>query len=146
MSHPDKIHVKTAHKFNVTAERVYDCIMDVKKAKSFMFATPTGKMVKAEIDAKVGGGFVFVEKRPTGTAEHYGKYLTLNRPTQIAFQFAVQKDAPTGDLVTIDIKTLPQGCQVTLTHEMDAEFEHIAEKVEEGWDGILDGLGMALRK
>lgn len=140
-----KIKVSVKHRFNAKPETVYDTFMDPAKAKTFMFATMTGKMIKAEIDARVGGKFTFIDKRPTGTAEHYGEYLKLTRPTNITFRFAVQKDAPDGDEVSIDIAPLTKGCEVTLTHEMSADYEDLKERVEEGWDGILDGLGAALR-
>jgi uncharacterized protein YndB with AHSA1/START domain len=140
-----KIKVKAVHRYNVNAEAVYDTLLDPAKAKTFMFATPVGKMIRAEIDPKVGGGFLFVDRRPEGDAAHYGKYLKLERPKEMAFEFAVQKDAPNSDLVTIEIVSLPKGCEVTLTHEMNADFEHLKDRVLQGWDGILDGLGEALR-
>jgi uncharacterized protein YndB with AHSA1/START domain len=141
-----KIKVKAKHRFNVPAALVFDTFLDPKKAKKFMFATITGKMVVAEIDPKVGGRFTFVDRRPEGDAPHYGKYVEMAKPTRIAFEFAVQKDAPEADLVTIDILDLKQGCEVTLTHEISPDYAHLKERVQEGWDGILDGLGEALRK
>lgn len=140
-----KIKVQVSHRFNAPMERVFDTLMDVDKAKKFMFATLTGKMIRAEIDGKVGGSFVFIERRPTGDASHYGKYLRIDRPTHVAFEFTVQKDAPEGDLVTIDIAPLKQGCEVKLTHEVSADYAEFQERIEEGWDGILDGLGAQLR-
>lgn len=145
MSQPARIKVKCTHRYNVSPDRVFDTLMDPTKAKKFMFATLTGKMIKAEIDGKVGGHFVFVDRRPDGDAAHYGKYLAVERPTHVAFEFAVQKNAKESDKVTIDISPLPRGCQVTLTHEIKADYAHLQEQVHEGWDGILDGLGAALR-
>lgn len=141
----EKIKVKVSHRYNVTAERVFETLLDAEKAKTFMFATMTGKMIKAEIDAKPGGQFTFIERRPGGVAEHYGTYVKLEKPTLISFEFRVQKDAKESDLVTIDINPLKKGCEVTLTHEVKAEFEDLKERIEEGWDGILDDLGAALR-
>lgn len=140
-----KINVVTSHKYNAAPERIFETLLDPAKAKTFMFATATGKMIKAEIDAREGGSFTFIERRPGGDAEHYGKYLKIDKPKQIVFEFAVQKDAKEGDKVTIDILQLPKGCEVKLTHEISAEYEDLKERVEEGWDGILDGLGAALR-
>lgn len=142
---PGKIKVKVSHRYNVPAEKIFDTLLDPTKAKKFMFATLTGKMVKAEIDARVGGGFVFVDRRPEGDAAHYGRYLKLDRPSHVAFEFGMAKDLRESDLVTVDIASLKQGCEVTLTHEMKAEYAHLKERVEQGWDGILDGLGAELR-
>ncbi|NJL23955.1 MAG: SRPBCC domain-containing protein [Calothrix sp. SM1_5_4] len=146
MSQP-KVQIRSAHRFNVPAERIFDTFLDAEKAKTFMFTTLTGKMIRAEIDARVGGGFVFVERRPGGRAEHYGKFIVMERPHRLAFKFSVQEDAPDGDLVTVDIIPLAKGgCEVLLTHEVSAEFADLKESIEEGWDGILDGLGEALRQ
>ena len=145
MGQEAKVKVQATHRYNVPAERIYDTLLDPNKAKKFMFRTLTGKVVKAEIDAKIGGTFLFIEKRPSGEAEHYGEYIILERPKRVAFKFAVQKNAPESDLVTVDIIQLKQGCEVTLTHEIKKEFEHLSERVQEGWDGILEGLGEALR-
>lgn len=145
MTKPAKIKVQARHRYNASADRIYETLMDPNKAKKFMFSTLTGKMIKAEIEPKVGGGFTFIDRRPEGDAAHYGVYVALEKPKQIAFDFSVQKGSPESDRVTIDIVTLKQGCEVTLTHEMKKEFEHLEERVQEGWDGILDGLGSALR-
>jgi len=145
MGQEAKVKVVSVHRYNATAERIFDVLLDVEKAKRFMFRTLTGKVVRAEIDPREGGEFVFVERRPGGDAEHYGEYVTVQRPKKLAFRFAVQKNAPESDLVTIDVTPLKQGTEVTLTHEIKAEFGHLKDKVQEGWDGILDGLGEALR-
>lgn len=145
MSKDARIKVKSVHRYNVPAEKVFDTLLDPVKAAKFMFATLTGKMIKAEIDPKVGGKFLFVDRRQDGDAAHYGEYTQIDRPRKIAFKFAVQKDAKESDLVTIDIATLQQGCEVTLSHEVKAEYAHLQDRIQEGWDGILDGLGAALR-
>jgi uncharacterized protein YndB with AHSA1/START domain len=145
MGQSSKVKVQATHRYNVPAEKIFDTLLDPNKAKKFMFRTLTGKVVKAEIDPKEGGRFLFVERRPSGDAEHYGEYVTLERPKRLAFKFAVQKDAPEADLVTIVLTQLKQGTEVTLTHEIKAEFAHLSDRVQEGWDGILDGLGEALR-
>jgi uncharacterized protein YndB with AHSA1/START domain len=137
--------VIATHRYGVSAEKIYDTLLDVAKARNFMFRTVTGKVVKAEVDGRVGGGFVFVEKREGGQAEHYGEYVQLERPKVVAFRFSVQKNSPESDMVTIELKPLKQGTEVVLTHEIKAEYAHLSDRIQEGWDGILDGLGEALR-
>ena len=137
--------VTATFRYNVPAERIYETLLDPKKAKKFMFSTITGKMVRAEIDAREGGTFLFVDRRPEGDAAHYGKYLKLEPGRKIVFDFAVQKDAKDWDRVTIDIKALGKGCEVQLTHDLNEDYAHLKDQVRQGWDGILDGLGEALR-
>lgn len=146
MSKIKTIQVQSIHRFNASPEHVFETFLDPDKAKKFMFATSTGKMLRAEIDPKVGGKFAFIERRLGGDAEHYGEYLVLEKPKRIHFRFAVSKDTSGGDVVTIEISPLKQGCEVKLTHEVREDFAHLKERIQEGWDSILDGLGENLRR
>ena len=138
------VEVKVKLRYAAPAEKVFDAFLDPKKAGKFMFATVTGKMVKVEIDPKVGGKFLFLDRRPEGDAEHFGTYTEVERPKRIAFEFAVDRRATHGDPVSIDIKNLDRGCEVTLIHHMSADFADYKDKVELGWAGILDGLADTL--
>ncbi len=139
----EKVKAQVMRRFDLPPEKIFEAFLDPKKASKFMFATENGEMIKAEIDPKVGGSFLFVDRRPTGDASHYGTWIELIKPKKIKFTFAVQKEAE-GDPVTIDISPQGKGCKVTLTHEMDAKYANLREKVAEGWNGILAGLAMAL--
>lgn len=140
-----KIKIQSKHRYNVSAERIFDTLLDPTKARNFMFATLTGKMIKAEIDPKVGGKFLFVDRRPEGDAAHYGTYLEILRPKALTFEFAVQAHAQQRDRVEIQIDQLDKGCELTLTHEVNAEYAGLKKQIQAGWDGILDGLGVELR-
>ena len=136
------INVRVTRRFEASQERVFDALLDVEKAREFMFATPTGQMVRAEIDARVGGSFRFTDRRNGEDAEHTGKYLEINRPRRLAFTFSVDETA--GDRVIIDIVPVGKGCELTLTHEMKPEWAEYASRTEGGWRGILDGLAKTL--
>jgi uncharacterized protein YndB with AHSA1/START domain len=132
-------------RFDKSAERVFDAFLDPEKAGRFMFSTPTGQMVKVEIDARVGGRFNFVDRRAGEDVEHHGEYLELERPSRLVFTLSVPKYADEVDRVAIDI--VPEaggGCVLTLTHEMDAKFTDIKRQVEAGWADMLDGVAVVL--
>jgi len=49
--------------------------------------------VRAEIDARVGGAFVFV-RRDGEDIEHTGTYLAIDRPRRLVFTFACRNSRP----------------------------------------------------
>ena len=144
MAENETIKVKVSHRYPASQEKVFDAFLDPKKAGKFMFATSVGKMIKVELDPKVGGRFLFIERRPTGDAEHYGKFIEIERPRHLKFDFWVDKKATVGDPVTVEVMAVKNGCQVTLTHEMSAEYADYEDKVADGWTGILEKLFDAL--
>jgi uncharacterized protein YndB with AHSA1/START domain len=135
--------VRVTHRYDAAPERVFDAWLDPKLAGRFLFATPTGQMIKAEIDAKVGGHFNFTDRRPDmGDVEHVGTYLEIDRPRRLVFEFAVPKYEATRTRVTVEIVASGAGCELTLTH--DGVFESYVTQTQHGWGMILDGLAKAL--
>jgi uncharacterized protein (TIGR02246 family) len=138
---PKTIQARVTRRFAASAERVFDAFLDPAKAGRFMFTTPTGQMVRVEIDPRVGGRFNFVDRRDGEDVEHSGEYLEIDRPRRLVFTISVPKYSQNVDRVTIDITALASGCELTLVHEMGAEFAEMRPRTEAGWAGILDGLG-----
>jgi uncharacterized protein YndB with AHSA1/START domain len=136
--------VRVTHRFSATPERVFDAWLDPEKARHFFFATPTGQMVRAEINARVGGKFVMVDRRDGEDIEHTGEYLEIDRPRLLVFKFAVPKYSPNVDRVTIEIVPLETGCELTLTQEMKPEFAEYKSRSEKGWKTILEALDAAI--
>lgn len=144
MSTKPPVIVRVVRRFGASPERVFDAWFDPERAGRWMFATPTGEMVRVEIDARVGGSFCFVDRRDGEDVEHVGEYLEIDRPRRLVFTFAVAKYSQTADRVTVDIVPLESGCELTLTHEMNPDYAEYADRAESGWAGILDGLARSL--
>ena len=128
------------HSFTAAPERVFDAWLDPAIARRFLFATPTGEMIRAEVDARVGGKFNFVDRRPDmGDVLHTGEYLEIDRPRRLAFTFAVPQFDPDFTTVVIELAPTPGGgCDVTLTQtNVAAEW---ADRSKEGWGMILGWL------
>jgi uncharacterized protein YndB with AHSA1/START domain len=142
MSEATPVTVRVTCRFDAPPERVFDAWLDPKIAAKFLFATPSGRMVRAEIDARVGGKFAFVDRRDGEDIEHVGDYLDIDRPRRLAFTFAVPKFSSQSTSVSIDIVPDDAGCAVTLTHA--GVLPDYASRTEEGWTRILDGLAAAL--
>jgi uncharacterized protein YndB with AHSA1/START domain len=135
--------VRATHHYDASPEKVFDAWLDPAIAGRFLFATPTGQMVKAEIDACVGGKFNFTDRRPDmGDVEHVGTYLEIDRPRRLVFDFAVPKYEATLTRITLDFAPSGAGTDLTLTHE--GVFEEYVKQTEQGWGMILDSLARAL--
>jgi uncharacterized protein YndB with AHSA1/START domain len=135
--------VRVTHRYDAAPERVFDAWLDPKTAARFFFATPTGQMIKAEIDPRVGGAFTFVDRRPDmGDVEHVGTFLEIDRPRRLVFEFAVPAYEPTRTRITLDFAPDGAGTALTLTHE--GVFEEYLQQTQHGWGMILGELEKAL--
>jgi uncharacterized protein YndB with AHSA1/START domain len=130
--------VRVTQRFAATAERVYDAFLAPDKAAKFLFATPTGRIVRCDIDPRVGGAFSIVDRRGGEDVAHDGTYVELERPRRIVFTFVVKKYSNEPSTVTIDIRPLPHGCELTLTHDIPAAFAAFEDRTRSGWTAILD--------
>jgi uncharacterized protein YndB with AHSA1/START domain len=128
--------------FAAPAERVFDAWLDPALAPHFLFATPDGEMIRCEIDARVGGRALIVERRASGDAHHRLKFEIVERPTRLVFLFSADP-AEDGEWtrVSIDIAPKASGCTLTLTHEMDPQWAAYEAQTRSGWTMILDSLG-----
>lgn len=138
--------VRITRRFSASAERVFDAWLDAKTAGEWLFATPTGRMVRVEIDPRVGGSFTIVERRDGEDVAHIGRYLEIDRPRRLVFEFGFPNpsESPELDRVTVEIVQQGTGCELTLTHELKPEWKDYAGRTESGWTGILEGLAAAL--
>jgi uncharacterized protein YndB with AHSA1/START domain len=129
--------VRLTHRFSASAERVYDAFLDPEQARKFLFATSTGTIVRCEIDARVGGSFIIVDRRDGEDVLHTGTYRELERPRRIVFMLSVPKYSSDASKVTLVLTPLSKGCELTLTHEGKTERADTRQSTE-GWLGILE--------
>ena len=137
--------LRVERRFAASAERVFDAWLDPAIARAWLFAAAGGRIVRAETDPRVGGRFVFVDRRDGGDVEHVGEYLEIDRPRRLAFTFGVPAFGPEFDVVTIDIVEDGDGCRLTLTHAMTpAIHAEWSERTREGWTTMLAALAATL--
>jgi uncharacterized protein YndB with AHSA1/START domain len=134
--------LRLSRHFNASPERVFNAWLDPQTAGQWLFATPTGKMMRVEIDARVGGKFLLV-RHDEDDVEHIGEYLEIDRPRRLSFSFRVPKYSLENTRVTIDIVPSGEGCELTLTHE--AVLPEWIDRTREGWTMILDNLSDGLQ-
>lgn len=146
MTDNQTVPLTVTRRFATSAGQVFDAWLDPTLARRFLFATPAGEVVRCEIDARVGGGFVITDRRDGEDVEHVGRWLEIDRPRRLAFAFSVptyDADAdPEATPVVVEIR--PDGadaCELTLTHSVWPEY---LEQSRGGWAKILDGLEASL--
>ena len=141
----ERVTVRVSRRFEAPPERVFDAWLDPRSAGRWLFATPEGEMVRVEIDARVGGRFVFVDRRAGEEVEHTGEYLEIDRPGRLAFSFVVPKFSTEPSRIRVDLVPAasdPGSTLLSLAH--DGVFAEFAGRTEEGWKGILGGLERSL--
>jgi uncharacterized protein YndB with AHSA1/START domain len=136
--------VRVTRRFDATPERVFDAWLDPATAGRWLFATADGQMQRVQIEARVGGHYAIVERRPNGDAEHFGRYLEIDRPRRLVFTLAMEEDAEQGDRITVEIAADGDGSLLTLTHEMAPENAEYAKPAESGWTMVLAALARQL--
>ncbi len=143
MTTASPVQVRVGRRFEAPAERVFDAWLDPATAGRWLFATTEGEMKKVEIDARIGGGFTIVERRGDQDAFHSGRFVELDRPRRLAFDFATDAES---DPTRVEVAIEPEGngCELVLAHEIPPEWAAWAERTREGWARILAGLSSQL--
>jgi uncharacterized protein YndB with AHSA1/START domain len=135
------VSVRVTRRFSAPAERVFDAWLDPSKARQW-FGPGLGDMVRAEIDARVGGSFWLVQRRGDVDVAHTGEYLQIDRPRRLAFTWRMLPE-PDTSRVTVEIVPQGGGCELTLTHEIGAEWADYTESVQVAWStmtGVIDAI------
>lgn len=135
--------IRVSRHFGTTCERIFDAWLDAATAGKWLFATPTGKMTRVEMNAHVGGSFTITEARDGAEVDHVGEYLEIDRPHHLSFNFAVPSYSEEYTTVSIDIASTDAGCNLALTHT--GVLREYANQTEAGWNSILDALAAHLK-
>ena len=134
--------IRVACRLGISPERLFDAWLAPEVAGKWLFASASRPLAHAEIDARVAGGFRFVESRDDATIEHTGKYLEVARPRRLVFALHAGSQLPVGTRVTVEIVPAARHSHVTVIHEnLPADA---ANRMECRWTGMLYGLGATL--
>ncbi len=102
---------------------------------------PSAEMTtEAETDVRVGGRYRFRVVAPDG-AEHvaYGEYREIEPPARLVFTWAWESGWVTDSLVTVSLREVDGGTELTLRHERLAT-EEMRQRHTEGWNGSFQRL------
>jgi uncharacterized protein YndB with AHSA1/START domain len=139
-----QIAVAVVRRFDAPPGRVFDAWFDRATLGRWLFATKSGEVVRVDVDPRVGGSFVVVDRRDGEDVAHVGEYAEIDRPRRLAFDLRVEKYADRPGRVSVDVEPRGEGCTLTLTHHLDAEMAEFEERTKAGWGMVLDALAEAL--
>ena len=125
----------------VPREQVFAAWLDPKSVAQWMLPGDTAHTT-VEIDARVGGKFRIVMAHGGGAVDHWGEYLVIEPPSLLQFTWISVHTNLQPSVVTIELRELEGGTELTLTHRGLP-----AEKVEahrQGWSDIVRKLSESL--
>lgn len=146
MADSSPISVSVTHRYSASAERVFDAWLDPAMIGQFMFGARLREeeILHLKVDGKVGGKFSFLVRRGPHDIDHVGTYRVIDRPRQLVFTWGVVGDSEEESRVMIDIVPQGDGCELTLTHEMAAEWAEYADRTRAAWAKMTDMLGQVI--
>ncbi len=134
------VSVTVSRRFDAPAERVFDAWLDVEVARRWLFTMPDTEPVRAEIDARVGGGFTFVDRRDSGLVVHQGTYLEIERPIRLRMRFWVADQPDAVDMLTVGIDPDGDGSVLTLVHELHPDWAEYEAFTRNAWGAMFELL------
>lgn len=98
------------------------------------------RVLEAEIDAREGGAFRVLLEEDTGARhEVRGTYAEVVPPARLVFSWAWTNAPERISRVTVVLRAIAEGTEVTLTHDRFAD-EGTATRHRRGWTESLDRL------
>ncbi len=145
-----RVQAKVTHRFESSAERIYDAWLNPEKARHWMKAALTelglaGEIARIEIGARVGGSFFFSDMRDGTETKHWGTYLELDRPRKIVFTWiTAEKEEDDPSKVTLAIEPDGEGCTASIVHELDAKWAEYIPQTQRGWSSMFRAMDALL--
>lgn len=139
---PAPVVVQVSRRFPVAAALVYDAWLDPAQLGQWMFGPGVRdeEIVHLQVDPRVGGTFSFAVRRQGTEFDHVGRYRELIRPERLVFTWGIRGQSTDESVVTIEIRNVNDGCELTLTHAMDPKWAEYAGRTEAGWTKMLGKL------
>jgi len=140
----DPVEIRVEKRFRHPPERVFDAFLDPARVGDWLFATPGGTMEKTDYDPRPGGSFAVFERRGADLARHFGRFVEIERPARVVFDFWVDEAPDEPTRVTVTFAAEGDGCRVILAHDLAAAWASYADRTATGWRMILDGLARTM--
>ncbi|PPJ42566.1 MULTISPECIES: SRPBCC family protein [unclassified Pseudoxanthomonas] len=140
---PDTIDITVQRRFSAPAERVFDAWLTPRLLGQWMFGPGVRdeKVLRLDVDPRVGGRFSMLVERDGTRIDHVGEYLVIDRPHRLSFTWGIagQSDQD-GSRVDIVISPVPTGCVLHLAHTLPRAWADYARRTQQGWAHMLEAL------
>ncbi|ALC81982.1 ATPase [Bacillus gobiensis] len=144
--------LKMTRIFDVAPERVFDAWLNQEMMRKWFF-TLEGTNKVAQNNPQVGGTWEIVDHRDGKDYRAIGEYLEIVPPTKLVFTFKMPQFSELEDTITVELKEIQQGCEMTFTqniivpHEenwtksdIEKALREYHEGSEHGWNLMFMGL------
>lgn len=128
-------------KLPVPRERVFAAWLDPALLSQFMCPGAVAE-ARVEVDARIGGRFRIVMRKPQGDVEHRGEYLVIEPPSRLSFTWISVNTENRPSVVTIELVEVDAGTELILTHRRLPPTQ--VDGHTQGWTDILGKLEAAL--
>lgn len=143
-------------RFEVSPERVFDAWLNPEMMRKWLFTMEaTNKIARNE--PHVGGTWEIVDHRGGQDYRAIGEYREIDPPRRLVFTFRMPQFSDTEDVITVELKPVEKGCEMTFTqvivvpHEEDWTAEDVERALHEynsssehGWNLMFGGLKQLL--
>jgi len=143
-------------RFEVSPERVFDAWLNPEMMRKWLFTMEaTNKIARNE--PHVGGTWEIVDHRGGQDYRAIGEYREIDPPRRLVFTFRMPQFSDTEDIITVELKPVEKGCEMTFTqvivvpHEEDWTAEDVERALHEynnssehGWNLMFGGLKQLL--
>ncbi|MEH6944539.1 SRPBCC family protein [Bacillus sp. JJ722] len=117
--------LKMTRDFDVASEKVFDAWLNTAMMRKWFF-TLEGTNKVAQNNPQVGGTWEIVDHRDGKDYRAIGEYLEIDLPKKIVFTFKMPQFSETEDTITVELREIQQGCEMTFS-------QHIIVPHEENW-------------
>lgn len=140
MSKPQAPSLTIKRTFKAPAEKVFAAWTQPEGLKRWFGPTDGTTVPLAQTDVRIGGRYRIIMRMVDGEEHRVGgvyKEIVPNR--KLVFTWAWESTPERESLVTVEIKPVGTGCEMTFTHERFFD-EAARDRHRAGWTGILDKL------
>ena len=136
----EKPSIKIVRRFKAAPEKVWRALTEPETLKRWMGPTDEFKCPVAETDIRVGGRYHIGMQSPDGQMHDVsGVYREVKPNRKLVYTWAWKSTPDRESLVTIELRAVDGGTEMTLLHEQFADAE-ARDHHKQGWNGCLTRL------